>query len=90
MTTTQDTQEDTQTPLDLAFTIERAMTQEPVGSPCTNVCKLDPDSGLCRGCYRSREEIKTFRSMDDAAKRALFDDLLVRRAASAAQETPRS
>jgi uncharacterized protein len=73
--------QDTQAPLDLTFTIERAMTQEPVGSPCTNVCKLDPDTGLCRGCFRSRMEIKTFRSLDDAAKRALFDELLARRAA---------
>lgn len=73
--------QDTQAPLDLAFTIERAMTQEPVGSPCTNVCKLDVDTGLCLGCFRSRQEIKTFRSLDDDAKRALFDELLARRAA---------
>ncbi|BBP98706.1 hypothetical protein BSFA1_38350 [Burkholderia sp. SFA1] len=79
MTTTQDIR----TPLDLADTIERARTQQPVGSPCTDVCKLDAESGLCLGCFRSREEIKTFRSMDDAAKLALFDALLARRAAKA-------
>ena len=79
MTTTQDIR----TPLDLADTIERAETQQPVGSPCTDVCKLDAESGLCLGCFRSREEIKTFRSMDDAAKLALFDALLARRAAKA-------
>lgn len=79
MTTTQDIS----TPLDLADTIERAKTQQPVGSPCTDVCKLDAESGLCLGCFRSREEIKTFRSMDDAAKLALFDALLARRAAKA-------
>jgi predicted Fe-S protein YdhL (DUF1289 family) len=77
MTTTPDTR----TPLDLAFTIERAKTQQPVGSPCTDVCKLDANNGLCLGCFRSREEIKTFRAMDDAAKLALFDELLARRAA---------
>lgn len=77
MTTTQDIR----TPLDLAFTIERAKTQAPIGSPCTDVCKLDADTGLCLGCFRSREEIKTFRSMDDAAKRVLLDELLARRAA---------
>ncbi|AET91009.1 hypothetical protein BYI23_B004020 [Burkholderia sp. YI23] len=79
MTTTQDIR----TPLDLADTIARAKTQQPVGSPCTDVCKLDAESGLCLGCFRSREEIKTFRSMDDAAKLALFDALLARRAAKA-------
>lgn len=79
MTTTQEIR----TPLDLAFTIERAKTQEPIGSPCTDVCKLDTETGLCLGCFRSREEIKIFRSLDDAAKLALFDELLVRRAAKA-------
>jgi predicted Fe-S protein YdhL (DUF1289 family) len=81
--------QDIQPPLDLAFTIERAKTQEPVGSPCTDVCKLDPQTGLCLGCFRSREEIKTFRAMDDAAKLDLFDDLLARRAA-AQTKNPRS
>ncbi|SAK90421.1 Fe-S protein [Caballeronia fortuita] len=66
---------------DLDFTIERAKAQEPIGSPCTDVCKLDPETGLCLGCFRSREEIKTFRSMDDATKLDLFDELLARRAA---------
>ncbi|EKS66443.1 MULTISPECIES: DUF1289 domain-containing protein [Caballeronia] len=81
MTTTQD---------DLAFTIERAKAQEPIGSPCTDVCKLDQETGLCLGCFRSREEIKTFRSMDDAAKLDLFDELLKRRAAKEQTKSPRS
>ena len=75
---------------DLAFTIERAKAQDPIGSPCTDVCKLDSATGLCLGCFRSREEIKTFRSLDDAAKLALFDELLARRAATAPTENPRS
>ncbi|SAK65086.1 Fe-S protein [Caballeronia hypogeia] len=75
MTTTQD---------NLDFSIERAKAQDPIGSPCTDVCKLDSETGLCLGCYRSREEIKTFRTLDDAAKLALFDALLERRAANSA------
>ncbi|QSN63765.1 MULTISPECIES: DUF1289 domain-containing protein [unclassified Caballeronia] len=67
--------------IDLAFTIARAKSQEPVGSPCTGVCKIDPAHGLCAGCFRSREEIKSFRSMDDAAKLALLDELPARQAA---------
>jgi len=81
MTTTQD---------DLAFTIEHAKAQEPIGSPCTDVCKLDQETGLCLGCFRSREEIKTFRSMDDVAKLDLFDELLKRRAAKEQTKSPRS
>ncbi|KDR34762.1 DUF1289 domain-containing protein [Caballeronia grimmiae] len=66
--------------LDLAFTIERAKAQEPIGSPCTGVCKIDPAHELCAGCFRSRAEIKAFRSMDDAAKLALLDELPGRQA----------
>ncbi|MDR5857539.1 DUF1289 domain-containing protein [Caballeronia sp. LZ062] len=69
------------TVIDLSFTIQRAKSQEPVGSPCTGVCKIDPAHGLCAGCFRSREEIKSFRSMDDAAKLALLDVLPGRQAA---------
>jgi len=28
-----------------------------IASPCSNVCALDPDTQLCRGCYRSAAEI---------------------------------
>jgi uncharacterized protein len=67
-------------PFDLAYTVERARTQTPVGSPCTNVCRIDQGHGLCTGCYRSRMEIKHFKSMDDAQKRDVLDTLLDRRA----------
>ncbi|WP_277184499.1 DUF1289 domain-containing protein [Caballeronia sp. BR00000012568055] len=67
-------------PLDLTDTIERAKTQTPVGSPCTNVCRIDLGHGLCTGCFRSRAEIKHFKSMDDAAKKIVLADLLARRA----------
>jgi uncharacterized protein len=67
-------------PLDLRDTIERANGQTPVGSPCTNVCRIDLGHGLCTGCFRSRAEIKHFKSMDDAAKKIVLADLLARRA----------
>jgi hypothetical protein len=76
------------TTTDLAFTIERAKSQEPIGSPCTGVCKLDPAHGLCAGCFRSREEIKGFRSMDDVAKMTLLDQLLARRLTLAPSPAP--
>jgi uncharacterized protein len=65
-------------PLELAFTIERARLLEPVGSPCTNVCRLDKTTGLCEGCFRNREEIKAWKTMNDADKLALFDTLVKR------------
>jgi predicted Fe-S protein YdhL (DUF1289 family) len=69
-------------PLELAFTIERAKLLQPVGSPCTDVCRLDKITGHCEGCFRSREEIKTWKTMPDADKLGLFDTLLARKAAA--------
>jgi len=28
-----------------------------VASPCVNVCQMDPQTGLCRGCLRTLDEI---------------------------------
>ena len=67
-------------PLELAFTVERAKLMEPVGSPCTNVCRLDKITGLCEGCFRSREEIKAWKTLADDSKLTLLDILLVRHA----------
>jgi predicted Fe-S protein YdhL (DUF1289 family) len=69
-------------PLELAFTIERAKQLQPVGSPCTDVCRLDKITGHCEGCFRSREEIKEWKTMPDADKLGLFDTLLARKAAA--------
>ncbi len=63
---------------ELAFTIERAKLLEPVGSPCTNVCRLNKTTGLCEGCFRNREEIKAWKTMSDADKLGLFDVLAQR------------
>jgi hypothetical protein len=68
-------------PLELMFTIERARLLQPVGSPCTDVCRLDKITGHCEGCFRSREEIKAWKTMADTDKLALFDTLLARKAA---------
>lgn len=52
-----------------------------VASPCTDVCKLDADTGLCRGCWRSRDEIAQWPRMTDGERQALLDTLQARRAA---------
>ena len=33
-----------------------AHTPLAVRSPCVKVCELDPENGLCRGCYRTQDE----------------------------------
>ncbi len=39
-----------------------------IKTPCTSVCSLAPESGLCRGCGRSRDEIAGWIRMSDAER----------------------
>lgn len=41
-------------------------------SPCTSVCRIDADSGLCEGCLRTLDEIAGWSRLDDAAKRRVW------------------
>ena len=54
-----------------------------VASPCVSVCVMDPASGLCRGCLRTLDEIASWISLDDDARRAIVASLPARRAAFA-------
>ena len=58
--------------------IASARMQCPVGSPCIDVCRLNPRSGYCEGCLRNREEIKAWKSMSDPDRLALLDRLAMR------------
>jgi predicted Fe-S protein YdhL (DUF1289 family) len=49
-------------------------------SPCISVCQMDPQDGVCLGCYRTRAEIAAWRSMDEADQMTLLDILRDRRA----------
>ena len=51
---------------------------EPVPSPCISVCRMDAATGLCAGCLRTLDEIARWRSMDEAARRALWRELVRR------------
>lgn len=52
------------------------------GSPCTAVCVLDSDTGLCRGCFRSLAEIAAWSTLDPAEKQRVIGELPARRAAA--------
>ena len=43
-----------------------------VPSPCISVCRISERSGLCQGCFRSREEIAGWSSADDGGKRGIW------------------
>jgi predicted Fe-S protein YdhL (DUF1289 family) len=41
-------------------------------SPCTKDCKLDPATGLCRGCLRTIQEIVGWGGADDAERERIL------------------
>ncbi|WP_347880310.1 DUF1289 domain-containing protein [Ottowia testudinis] len=41
-------------------------------SPCINVCRMTPDGSHCEGCFRTLEELRAWRDMDDAGQRAVW------------------
>jgi predicted Fe-S protein YdhL (DUF1289 family) len=52
---------------------------DPVLSPCTKVCVLDPDSGYCLGCWRTRAEIAAWSSLSGDERRRIMSGLAGRR-----------
>lgn len=49
-------------------------------SPCINVCRMHETSGLCEGCLRTIDEIASWSTLDDEAKRAVWEAIEVRHA----------
>ena len=43
-----------------------------VASPCVDICKMNPASGLCEGCLRTLDEIAAWSSMDAEQKRRVL------------------
>jgi hypothetical protein len=56
------------------------MTRDDVTSPCTGVCTIDQETGLCAGCYRTLDEIAGWIDLSTEQKRTLLATLLTRRA----------
>jgi uncharacterized protein len=61
---------------------------EAVASPCTSVCRMSPDRGLCEGCLRTLDEIATWSRMENHEKRAVWLQLAQRRENLTTQERP--
>ena len=56
-----------------------------VSSPCINVCKMDPQSGLCQGCLRTLDEIAAWGRADDTARLRILTAVAGRRQQQAPQ-----
>ena len=46
--------------------------QGAVLSPCISVCSMSADSGLCEGCFRTRDEIAGWSNANDEGKRGIW------------------
>ncbi|MCX5541787.1 DUF1289 domain-containing protein [Paraburkholderia sp. CNPSo 3076] len=62
-------------------------TVTPPPSPCINICRMDERSGLCEGCLRTIDEIAGWSTLDDAARRAVWDAIETRHAEWVAQRS---
>lgn len=51
-------------------------------SPCTGVCQIDPGTVLCRGCYRTLDEIAVWPSASAMRKQAILDAVATRQSES--------
>ncbi|MFZ2386479.1 MAG: DUF1289 domain-containing protein [Polaromonas sp.] len=47
-------------------------TAPDVPSPCISICRMSAVSGLCEGCFRTRDEIAGWSSAGHDGKRALW------------------
>lgn len=56
----------------------RRQPQQPVPSPCIGVCKMEPATGWCGGCFRTIDEIASWSRLTDADKLALWQHIEAR------------
>jgi len=50
-----------------------------VESPCISVCKMNPDTGYCLGCWRTRDEISGWSESSSEARWEIIRNMHKRR-----------
>jgi len=50
-----------------------------IASPCINLCQMDSASGLCRGCFRTLDEITRWTRIDDTERVTIINAAARRR-----------
>jgi predicted Fe-S protein YdhL (DUF1289 family) len=60
-----------------------------ISTPCIRVCILDPETGLCEGCGRTRDEIASWFGLSEEERLRIMAELdeRMRRAFAAPSET---
>ena len=49
-----------------------------IKSPCTELCIIDEDTGLCVGCYRTSDEIASWSDFNNEKKREILQEIVLR------------
>jgi uncharacterized protein len=52
-----------------------------IASPCVEVCSIDEAHGQCSGCFRTLDEIASWRAYSPAQRAAVMAEIERRRAA---------
>jgi predicted Fe-S protein YdhL (DUF1289 family) len=52
-----------------------AMNQSPIETPCVKICVVDPETGFCIGCGRTRGEIGGWLGMSADERRSVMTAL---------------
>ncbi|MGI9513304.1 MAG: DUF1289 domain-containing protein [Anderseniella sp.] len=50
-------------------------TNPEIQSPCVQLCVIEPDSGFCMGCGRTRDEIASWISLSPAERQTVIGQL---------------
>jgi predicted Fe-S protein YdhL (DUF1289 family) len=48
-------------------------------SPCVSVCRIDPATGWCEGCWRTIDEIAQWGLLDEGERLAVWAELARRK-----------
>jgi len=71
----------------VAFRAAKTRDTGEIVSPCISICRMSDSSGLCEGCFRTRDEIASWGNAGDAAKRSIWSLIEQRMAAVQIQQT---
>jgi predicted Fe-S protein YdhL (DUF1289 family) len=55
------------------------MSNNKVKSPCIDICKIDKKTGLCKGCLRTKREIKAWKKLSKTEQRDVIGQIVLRK-----------
>jgi uncharacterized protein len=55
------------------------MSKNKSESPCVDICKIDKKTNLCKGCLRTRPEIKAWKTLSKAERLDIVSQIALRK-----------